>query len=228
MPGWPELSAFLRELQAQEPSPLAEWPEPSHHRDPPYRIGLQPWAEPMAARLHAEYGTDVELTVGALPYPLPASDEHPTGGGPGIPPLASTMAEVALDGDVAVASGDHVMHGLLFTNRSSDPLRVNTNGHVTADVVDPGTGRIVGGYTGAQRLPLVVFRAAPAETIRIPVLIGTASLLPALGFTVPPGPWGLRADLRIGDSPRSATAYRTRIPPLTVTEARADPVTRRL
>jgi hypothetical protein len=42
-----------------------------------------------------------------------------------------------------------------------------------------------GGFSGFQTLPLVVFRVAPGQTGRVPLLIGTASFTPRLGYAVP-------------------------------------------
>ena len=70
---------------------------------------------------------------------------------------------------------------------------MHTNGQLTANIADPNTGRAVGGYTGAQILPLIPFTAAPGDTVRIPLLVGTASYDPALGYAVPAGRWALFA-----------------------------------
>jgi len=44
-------------------------PEVDESRQPPFEIGLEPWAAATAEELHRQFGDDVELTVGALPYP---------------------------------------------------------------------------------------------------------------------------------------------------------------
>ena len=76
---------------------------------------------------------------------------------------------------------------------------------------------MVGGYSGAQTLPLKFFLAAPGGSARIPLLIGTASVTPRLGYTVPPGEWGIQATLKLGPDPRSPSRRRTPILPLTIT-----------
>ena len=46
-------------------------------------------------------------------------------------------------------------HGLLLHNHSGDDLKIpTTNGQLTSAVVDPATGGVVGGFAGAQALPL--------------------------------------------------------------------------
>jgi hypothetical protein len=74
-----------------------------------------------------------------------------------------------------------------------------TNGQVTARVVDTRTRRGVGGYSGAQTLPLVLFRVPAGESAEIPLLVGTASVDPALGYAVPPGQWAIEVTLGIVD-----------------------------
>jgi hypothetical protein len=42
-------------------------------------------------------------------------------------------------------------------------------------------------------MPMIMFRVAPGTTERIPLLIGTASFQPELGYTVPPGSWASKS-----------------------------------
>ena len=73
---------------------------------------------------------------------------------------------------------------------------------------------LVGGFSGAQAMPLFFFRAAPGGSARIPLLIGTASYTSRLGYTVPAGEWGIQATLELGPDLRNR---RTPILPLTIT-----------
>jgi len=68
--------------------------------------------------------------------------------------------------------------------------------------VDPVTHEVVGGFSGSIPLPLVTFRAARGEEVEIPLLVGTASFVPALGYSVPPGQWDMVADLDLGEGQR--------------------------
>jgi hypothetical protein len=54
---------------------------------------------------------------------------------------------------------------------------------------------------------------APGATERIPLLVGTASFVPDLGYAVPPGEWGVQANL----APAAGTAVRAPALPLTIT-----------
>jgi hypothetical protein len=54
--------------------------------------------------------------------------------------------------------GETLHHGLLVCNLSGRVLPVATNGEVTAVVVDPKSGQVVGGFAEAQHMPLIMFR----------------------------------------------------------------------
>lgn len=216
----------LARLRADQPDAVAGHPDPDSPggQAPPYTIMLAPWATAAAYDLHEKFGDLVQLTVGALPYP---ADRLPGGAPPAArrpaDPLDPAQAEAELDGPAVVRSGYTLRHGLLLRNRSGQELAIATNGQVTAVVVDPASGEVVGGFAGMQALPLITFRVAPGETRRIPLLIGTASIRPALGYTVPAGPWGIQADLTMGPGEEnpvqraSRVPHRTPILPLTVT-----------
>lgn len=97
------------------------------------------------------------------------------------------------------------------------PRTPTAAGQVTAAVVDPATGEVAGGYAGWQTLPLVMFRVAPGETERVPLLIGTASSTARLGYAVPPGTWGVQATLSLAPDLRERIRRRTPVLPLTIT-----------
>jgi hypothetical protein len=196
-------------------------PEVDEGRQPPFTIGLAPWAAATAEELHQQFGDDIELTVGALPYPPGRQPPRPTAARPPRPPATDrldpheTTAELA--GPAVVSSGHTLRHGLLLTNLTGRELQIATNGQVTADVVDPHTGEVVGGFVGPQVLPLVTFRVAPGQTGEVPLLIGTASSsTPRLGYAIPPGDWGIQATLFLGPRPRDSPR-RTPILPLSIT-----------
>jgi hypothetical protein len=75
---------------------------------------------------------------------------------------------------------------------------------------------VVGGFTGAQVAPLKMVRIPLRQTERVPLLIGTASFTPRLGYAVPPGEWGIQATLTFGRD-RISPSRRTPAMPLTIT-----------
>jgi hypothetical protein len=159
----------------------------------------------------------VELTVGALPYPPGRELHHLPAAAQPADLLDPKEVAAELDGPAMVRSGHTLRHGLLLRNLTGRELQIATNGQVTAVIVDPETGEVVGGFAGAQPLPLITFRIAPGEQARVPLLIGTASFTPRLGYAVPAGDCGIQATLTLGPDPRSSPCRRTPVLPVTIT-----------
>jgi len=216
---WDELKVVLARLRDEQLAALMLYPMPEvdEGRQPPFVIRLAPWAAATAAELHQQFGDDVELTVGALPYPPGRQPPRPPAAGPAPDLLDPHDIAAGLDGPAVARSGHNLLHGLLLRNLTGRELQIATNGQVTATVVDPHTGDVVGGFAGFQHLPLVIFRVAPGQTGRVPLLIGTASFTPRLGYVIPPGDWGIQATLTLGPHPRDSPRRRTPVLPLTIT-----------
>jgi hypothetical protein len=182
----------------------------------PFEVRLVASAQQLAAELHRRFGAAVQLTVGALSFP--DASARPFQRAPRRPlPVADELLDFRceLDGPLTIVSGATVSHAVLLTGSMSDPVSVQTNGTLTAEVVDPSDGRIVGGFVGAQSMPLVEFPLRYQRPVRIPLLVGTASYEPALGYTVPPGQWALTVDIRLSDRRTLSTPSM----PFVVTEA---------
>jgi hypothetical protein len=222
MSTWDELRAVLLRLQEEQPGLLLAFPNPYSDRPqaPPFRIQLAPTAETLAEDFHQRFGDDLRLIVGNLPYPPGRRHAPPAPSPQPVPELLDPhQITVELDGPATVRSGHTADHGLLVKNLTEDELQIAaTNGQLMASVVDPSTGEIVGGFAGAQALALMRYRVAAGTVQRIPLLIGTASALPRLGYTVPPGSWGIQTVLDIRKDPRQALHKRTPILPLEITE----------
>jgi hypothetical protein len=219
---WDELRDVLLRLRDEHPDLLLGYPNPNSDRpqEPPFDIQLAATAETLAEDLHRRFGDDLKLIVGRLPYPPGRQSEPPARPPHPVPELLDPQQiTVELDGPATVRSGHTAHHGLLVRNLTGDDLQIAaTNGQLTASVVELSTGEIVGGFAGAQALLLMRYRVAAGTVERIPLLIGTASVVPRLGYTVPPGPWGIQAVLDIGQDPRQALPRRTPILPLGITE----------
>jgi hypothetical protein len=216
MATWDELKIVLTRLEDADPGPLSSWPDPEDDtgRQPPFQIELVPWAVDVAGELHARFGADVELRVGALQYPQRTLAGNPAGRPRApLPEADPSEIEIALDGPLRIRSGHAALHGLLVGNRGARELKIETSGELIPTVVDPASGQLVGGYSGAVTAMLKTFTVAPGATERIPLLVGTASFVPDLGYAVPPGEWGVQANL----APAAGTAVRAPALPLTIT-----------
>jgi len=216
MASWDELSITVTRLAGQDPRPLTRWPQPDSRPDqaPPFRIGLAAWAATTAEELHQRFGADVELTVGALRYPQRtlARNPDPLGRAALLPLLDPAHLRVTLDGPLTVPSGHRVRHGLLVANLTSRAAQINTSGSLIADVVDPRTGAVTGGYSGFVFTMLKAFTVPAGQTTRVPLFVATDSFLPDLGYAIPAGRWGVQATL----DPALGQAVLTPILPITV------------
>jgi hypothetical protein len=177
---------------------------------PSCHLTLAAWATEIAESVHSRFGDEVAVTVGALSFP--GRTFSPKGGGvvvyrppENLPRLGPEQVAASLSGELAVRSGFDVVSELQLRNLGTRELTIWTNGNLTARFLDPTSGEIVGGFTGAQELPGILFHAAPGETIVVPLLVGTNSLVPALGYAIPPGQWAIDAVLDLGNEGRYVT-----------------------
>ena len=220
---WDEVKAALLDLEGS--GALVQHPDPrsDQARQPPFVIHLAPWATDAAEELHRRFGDDVELVVGSLSYPerqpwrpraIREGRRRITTPGRPIPDIDPNEMTVELDAPIVVASGHHIHGALRIHNLSTDPIVIETNGAVTAQVVDPRTAETVGGYTGYQTAPLVRFVVDPGGTTVVPMLVGTGSRSPELGYAIPAGEWAVRVDLTLEDGRR----VRAPMLPITITD----------
>ena len=214
MATWEAVRGALKGILETRPEALTGSPtlESDPAPEPPYAIALQPWAAEIAAQLHSQFGPSVALRVGALPFPVTGDSGAPVPTRPESIPAERAGIDITLEHPLVMPAGHTGKGAVLIRNGSDRALAVDTSGALTAWVIDPSTSEVVGGYAGWQTQPLVTFSAGTDETVRIPLLVGTASLVPALGYAVPPGEWAVSADLRLAD----ARVLRTPNLPITV------------
>ncbi|NIK60507.1 hypothetical protein [Kribbella shirazensis] len=195
MAGWESLRVDLRRLLEESPDALVVFPGPDRERyEKRIRIDLAAWATDIAAELKAKYGDFVDLQVGAMTFParelrmsefalqlrgVPAEDA-----GLDVEPMSP----------LRVRTGRDARRDVLIANRTAKAEVLRTNGQLSSAVTD-SSGRMVGRYVGPQALPLVGFEIEPQQSRPVPVWIGTASVIPNLGYAVPPGRWGLTVEL---------------------------------
>jgi hypothetical protein len=191
MTGWQSLRVDLRRLREESPGALVVWPSPdSERREPPIRIQLAAWATEIAAMLNAKYGSLLELQVGAMTFParqLWLSEDLPQLRGA---PAEPAGLEVEALSPLSVRTGRYTHEDVLVTNRTAHEQVLLTNGALTSAVTD-SSGSIVGLYVGPLNARRVGFAVESHQSRPVPVLIGTASMVPDLGYAVPPGHWRL-------------------------------------
>ena len=166
-------------------------------------VQVRLWADQLevAEELHRRYGDAVELEVGRFPYPDRFAGRHPrvSPDPPDLPPPLPEGVVLSLPDDFSVRSGATGRTVLTVRNNMANDVRSSSNGTLHPPIVDPVTGQTVGGYEGAMTAQLKVVTIAPGAAADLPVLVGTASSRPELGWAVPPERWALRFGLQVGD-----------------------------
>jgi hypothetical protein len=208
---WLDLRQELRRLERRSPAALRSYPsldaKPDHQG--PFDIELVAHAEEVAAELHARYGDLVTLHVGLLPYPGSEPDlTNREGSQPPVPWFSAEGRSDAQEHGLTVGLADpssppRIRSGfaeevlLEISNRSGEARHLQTSGFLDTYVVD-ASGTVVGCYDGLSHPTLVVLTIQAEETAHVPALVGTASMLPSLGYAVPPGDWHFVAELTLG------------------------------
>lgn len=213
MSTWRRLQVQLRAWLDQESGPLFSFPDPRNDdQTPPFHIGLWAWATDAAEALHTQFGAEVVLTVGLLSYPGRELPEYRKRGAAWRPtPTPESGLRVEEVSPLTVASGHTVNVPVWVINTSSARQVLETNGSLQSRVLDT-SGTPVGCADGAQTAPGVSFPIEPGERVQVPVVIGTASFEPALGYAIPPGSWTV--EIHLPTAGQLAFAHL----PLTITE----------
>lgn len=196
MEGWDSLRVNLRRLLEESPGALVVLPDPdSERRERPIRIDLAAWATDIAEELHAKYGGLVALRVGAMTFPARqlVVNEHSR-------QLRGAPAELAgldvrAETPLSVRTGRSERKDVVVANRTDREQVLLTAGELGSRVTD-GSGNVVGMFVGPHAMPRVGFSIEAHGSRSVPVLIGTASVVPELGYAVPPGQWNLVVSLQ--------------------------------
>ena len=172
-------------------------------------LRVQLWADraDRAEEICERFGDAVAVSIGMFPYPDRfARPERESEAALDEPPPQKLAAlpdtvRIELTDELVIRSGAHLRTVIRVHNDSPGDVAANTNGQINGTVVHPDTGQRVGCYEGGHQMPLVRFDVPSGGTGDIPLLVGTASTKPELGWAVPPGPWAVRLVLSHGGEP---------------------------
>lgn len=209
---WGELRVVLGDLLTRDPRPLQGYPDP-RAGDPhlPTRIQLTPWAVDVARGLHERFGDDVILTVGALSFPGHVDEVEVAREPSSAPVLDPADVEVSAPEPLVVRAGEDVRTELRVTNHRRSPISISAGPSVLGRVLDPSTGEVVGGFSGAVAAVLRMWTIEPGATLALPFVVGTASYMRSLGYTVPPGEWSVEVVLHLAEGERRVLPLPLRI-----------------
>lgn len=145
----------------------------------------------LAGDLHARYGDAIELTVGALAYPIEEAVSVC-----GDPPAGNTVPGLVIEivrpvEPISAPGLDPADLTVTLTNVGASPIRFNS-GVATGTILDTN-----GNVVNSNTLPLaalgIQIDLAPGASTELPLLVSTASCDPTLGYTLPPGTYQLVA-----------------------------------
>jgi hypothetical protein len=163
-------------------------------------VHLEPTATAVAQELRDRYGDALGLTVGTKPFP-PRPDVVPTGPRP-LPDAPADVngvhAEIILEDNV-VPSGTTVRGQIAFHNHGDQPATIH-GGQMVGSVVRLGTDEIVGVYVGAVLAFGLTVSMSPGEDGWLPLLVGTASVIPNSDPVLPPGDYEAVAVVKLSAS----------------------------
>jgi len=178
----------------------------------------------LAAELVEDYGDTVAIRVGNFPYPMPPDLDPAACHGTeivGPTDMNGLRATLVLDAG-SVRAGQDINGTVTVTNSGNETVSIEFGGTIVGFAVLEGTGTIVGGYVGATNLALALRSTLPpGESAEIPVVIGTASCDPALGYALPAGGYELGWVWNLSVSPGFSLS-----PWLTFRSTRPSPVDR--
>jgi hypothetical protein len=183
-------------------------------------IGLCADQESLAARLHVDYGSAVDITVGNFQYPpdspprsswrrpqFPVTSTRPKQNEAIIPNL-----EVALHlSSPTVLAGKNGGGNVIFRNTGIAKIEFESGSPLVGEVVDPVTGETVGGFIGAIAGVGKVVSLSTDEETSIPFLFGTASFRIEMGYSLPPGEYLVSVQVPVSDCTSDSGDHQRRI-----------------
>jgi hypothetical protein len=155
-------------------------------------VMLRADGEAVAAAIAEKYGDLVEISVGALPYPDPGTDNRCSDLVPPPPSEPTSLVATLRPISGVVRVGHHFDAVVTVTNTGGESTTFESGSPLTALVYAQGAGEVVGIFTGGIAGVGVGAELGPGESIDIEVVGGTASCDPALGYALPPADYEVR------------------------------------
>jgi hypothetical protein len=150
-------------------------------------IQLRAPFETLATRLHQEYGSSLEITLGHKLFPPERiTDPQPVA----LPTATITVPglELTIAMDVArVAAGEGPRGGVIFSNRGHHQIVGMTGAELTGGIRATGEDRMAGDFAGFTFLTGRSITLDTGESTVVPLRVGTASRLPDASYVIPPG-----------------------------------------
>ena len=150
--------------------------------------------EALAADLAAQYGDAVDLTIGALAYPLDDAVDACT-------ELQDTVDVPGLRFEVLSPNGPLYAVGVggpqltaELTNDGTDRIHFDSDDSGVATLLD-AAGRVVSAHVFARAGMGSTVDLAPGASVEVPLTVSTASCRADLGYVLPPGEYQLIAEL---------------------------------
>lgn len=151
--------------------------------------------ELLASELIARYGDAIEVTVGALAYPLDQASEVCE-----EPPAATSLPGLRIDvvppaGPVSAAGVEPLQLTVVLTNEGSDPISF-VSGTARATILDLSGTVVSSASTVLIGDVGTVVDLRPGASTELAMVVTTASCDPRLGYVLPPGNYQLIANVQ--------------------------------
>jgi hypothetical protein len=182
------LSDELRALADDPRVPLLGYSDPARDQEVPAWVWLRSGCADLAADLHREFGDQVDLRVGLLPFPLSrCSDDAPVAGD--VPPAPSWLGVRPVQPVLIGRHRDSVLVPVRLSNRSAHDVVIVIGQTAVGHLLDPQTLQIAGGPAGVTNLMALVHEVPAGGCVEVSAMFGPASARTRWGYQLPAGRW---------------------------------------
>ena len=184
------LLELMEEISARAGQHLLSIALTADHLD----MTLRPDGKAIADELTAVYGDVLRVTaIGFLGYPDPSIGARPCQTLLATKIDTSALRATLILDEATIRSGEDFRGSVVIRNSGAGPLELNSGDPATAVIYRAGTNELVGGYAAGGEGVGLGGTMAPGAEITASMVSGTASCVPELGYTLPPGTYDARA-----------------------------------